>query len=699
MSRATGVIGVLAICTLAARAAGQQPPAPPDTTKPYTLPATTISVVRAPVPFTKTSFAIQSVDRAQLSRARPSWGLDEALAAVPGVFVANRYNFSLDQRISIRGFGSRSAFAVRGVKVLVDGIPQTLPDGQGQLTNLDVGSIERIDVLRGSSSSQYGNAAGGAISIWTARPAAQPLWQELRVTGGAFDRRANRRWSKVQSTTRARVGREGTAQLSVSRLDYDGERDHSAADLRNINARLLIPVKNGWTLRLSADIGDQPRADNPGALTLAELQANRDSAPAINLSTRAGKDVFQGQGGATLQGVYGATEMTFTVFGLTRDLENPTTFAYIRLDRAAYGARASVTRPLGILGKPHRLTAGIDFQRQRDDRINYNNNGGAPDTSVRQLDQLEHVSEIGPFIQSALDLTPQITLTTGLRYDRVSFAADDRLITSTNPDDSGARLMHALSGSIGIAFTPREALTLYTTAGSSFETPTTTELANRPTGAGGFNDSLGPQRAWSYEVGARGVAGGRLRWSVALFQADVRDELISYEVPGVPQRRFFRNAGSARHRGLELGADGQLASWATVSVAWTYSHFHYRHYSVGTVLDGRSLPGIPPYALRLSARAQPEVIRGSWMEIETQYSSSVLVDDTLPVTTSPWWQTNVRLGWEGKAGNVRLGPFVALNNAFNRHYVGSVVINAARGRYYEPAPGRNLYLGVACSIP
>jgi iron complex outermembrane recepter protein len=179
----------------------------------------------------------------------------------------------------------------------------------------------------------------------------------------------------------------------------------------------------------------------------------------------------------------------------------------------------------------------------------------------------------------------------------------------------------------------------------------------------------------------------------------VRDELISYEVPGVPQRRFFRNAGSARHRGIELGADGRLSSWATASVAWTYSDFRYRRYSIGTVLDGRRLPGIPPHALRLSGRMQPEAARGGWLEIETQYSSSVLVDDTLATRTSPWWQTNVRLGWDGKAGRVRLAPFVALNNAFNRHYVGSIVINAARGRYYEPAPGRNLYLGVACSTP
>ncbi|MGH7615508.1 MAG: TonB-dependent receptor family protein [Gemmatimonadales bacterium] len=672
-----------------------------DTLKPYTLPPTTVSVTRADLPLSKTALAVQTVDRQQISQARPTWGLDEALFSVPGVYAANRYNFSLDQRISIRGFGSRSAFAVRGIKVLLDGIPQTLPDGQGQLTNLELGSAERIEVLRGSASALFGNAAGGVISIWTrgTPPGGAGLSQEVRVVGGAFDRRLDRTWTKWQSTTRARVGDRGSALLTVARLSYAGERDHSAADLRSVNGRFQTPVRPGWTLTVNAGLGDQPRADNPGALTLAELRANRDSAPAINLSTRAGKDVLQAQGGLTLRGQFNAGgEAALTLFGLSRDLENPTTFAYIRLDRRAYGARASLTHPLALGRLPHRLTVGLDFQRQKDDRLNLGNNAGAPDTSVRTLDQLEHVTEIGPFLQSVLEVTPRVTVTTGVRYDRVAFDVHDRLVSGTNPDDSGDRVMHAVSGSFGIALNPSEQVTVYTNVGSSFETPTTTELANRPNGAGGFNDSLGPQRAWSYEVGMRGALDGRLKWSVALYQADVRDELISYEVPGVPQRRFFRNAGTARHRGIEFGADARLAPGVSVMAAWTYSDFRYRQYRFVTsattfVLDGRALPGIPNHSLHLNLRARPAAARGGWIEVETMHSSSYLVDDTLATRTTPWWRTSVRLGWEGTAGTVRMSPFVGFNNLFNRHYVGSVVINAARGRYYEPAPGRNLYVG------
>lgn len=669
----------------------------PDSLKQYTLPPTTVSVTRADLPLSKTPLAVEVIDKSEISRARPTWGLDEALVAVPGVYVANRYNFSLDQRISIRGFGSRSAFAVRGIKVLLDGIPQTLPDGQGQLTNLELGAADRIEVLRGAASALFGNASGGVISIWTDRAVPARLAQDVRVVAGTFDRDLDRTWAKWQSSTQLRLG-AGSALVTVSRLSYEGERDHSEADLRNFNTRFQLPLSPGWSLALLADVGDQPRADNPGSLTLAELQANRDSAPAINLSRRTGKDVTQAQAGVTLRRQFAAGgEAAVTLFGLTRDLQNPLTFAYIDLDRRAYGARLSVTRPVPLGRFAHRLTAGFDFQRQRDDRKNFGNNAGRPDT-IRSLDQLERVTELGPFVQSAFEITPRTTLTAGLRYDRVNFQVDDRLVTATNPPDSGERLMDAVSGSLGLAVAPSERLTVYANVGTSFETPTTTELANRPTGAGGFNPDLEPQQATNFEIGARGVVNGRASWSVALYHADVRDELVSFEVPAAPQRRFFRNAGSARHRGVEFGADLALVPGLNLAANWTYSDFIYTDYRVVTsartfILDGRALPGVPRHWLHLTLQARPALAPGAWVDVQQTHSSGYLVDDTLDVRTKRWRVTNVRMGWDGSVGGVRLSPFVGFNNVFNFHYVGSVVINAARGRYYEPAPGRNMYVG------
>jgi iron complex outermembrane receptor protein len=700
------MMGVVAMwCLLPGATYGQTP----DTLKPYTLPPTTVTVTRAALPLSKTPRAVQTVDRAEISAARPTWGLDEALFTVPGVLVANRYNFSVDQRVSIRGFGARSAFAVRGVKVLLDGIPQTLPDGQGQLTNVEFGEADRIDVLRGSSSALFGNASGGVISISTLPPAPHQLSQEVRVTVGAFDRQNRRNWSKWLSGTRLPVG-DGGARITVARLNYEGERDHTEADLRSLNARLWLPVPSGWSLAVMADVGDQPVANNPGTLTLAELRANRDTAARLNLLRDAGKDVLQVQGGATLKRTDAdGHEAALTVFGLTRDLANPLPQAYINVGRHAYGVRASATRPLRVGSRRALMTAGVDVQWQRDDRQNYSyavptaaltTPDNTRDTLI--LDQFETVTELGPFVQGVFDITGKVSLTAGLRYDRVSFGVEDRH-TSDGTDDSGRRLMDAVSRTLGVAVSPSPALTAYANVGTSFETPTTTELANRPTGAGGFNPDLEPQTATNFEIGARGIVDSRANWSVALFQANVRDELISFEVPDplFPGRRYFRNAGSARHRGFEIGAAVGFARGLELISSWTYSDFEYTDYRIGSFdLKGRALPGIPKHALRLGLRAQPAFARGGWADVDFAYSSGVSVDDTLAtaVPVDGWGVTNVRLGWQGSVGRVRVAPFVALNNVFNKKYVGSVVINAAPiggapGRYYEPAPGRNLYIG------
>jgi len=675
----------------------------PDTTKPYILPPTIVSVTRTDIPLAKVPLSIHTVDRAEISRAKPTWGLDEALANVPGVFVANRYNFSQDQRISIRGFGARSAFAVRGIKILVDGIPQTLPDGQGQLTNLELGEVDHIEVLRGSSSALFGNASGGVISIWTNPQAVEQVREDARIVVGQFSRRSGRTWNKWQTTTGVRVG-AGTAALTVSRLDYEGERDHSAADSRVLNARLRLLLADGWSLALVTDVGDNPRADNPGALTLPELLANRDQVPALNLQRNAGKAVTQVQSGATVRrAMANGGEATFTLFGLGRTLKNPITTAYIDLDRIDYGARASITYPAPLGSLTHRVTAGIDFQRQRDDRKNFSylaSDPTKPDTLT--LNQLEHVTEIGPFVQSALELSSRATITAGLRYDWVNFAVQDHLITPpSNPDDSGDRLMRALSGSFGIAVNPSSRATLYANVGSSFETPTTTELANSATGTGGFNPDLKPQHAWNYEIGARGSLGGRQRlgFTIVVFQADVRDALIPYEIQA--PRFYYRNAGSTRHRGVELSSDIAIVPGVRLDAVWTYADYRYRRYSftvsdtVVHTLDGRALPGIPQNWLNFTLRAQPAAFHGAWAEVQQTRSSGYLVSDTLSARAAPWWSTNVRVGWEGTTGGMRLAPFVGINNAVNHLYVGSVVINAARDRFYEPAPGRNFYVGLS----
>lgn len=668
-----------------------------DSARAVPLAPISVSASRSDVARDRVPNATATLDRAAVARGRATLGLDEALALVPGVYVANRYNFSLDQRISIRGFGARSAFAVRGITVLLDGIPQTLPDGQGQLTNVELGETDRVEVLRGSASALFGNAAGGVISIWSDPLPPERATEQIRLTGGASGDGLRHVWRKWLSTSRWRVG-QGVGQLTVSRLTYDGERQHSAADLRSANARLVLPTAGGWTTTALIEAGDDPRADNPGSLSAAELAANPDSASAVYQTTRAGKAVQQVQGGLTVRrDLPGGGQASLTAFGLGRTLRNPLTYAYVDLRRRAYGLRGSVSRPVTVAGVRQTVTAGIDAQWQRDDRRNFANDAGAP-VEPATLDQLEHVASLGPFVQTAVALAPRTTATFGARYDRIRFRVDDRLITPTNPDDSGDRLMHALSGSAGLTWQAADAATLYANVGSSFETPTTTELVNRPDTPGGFNPSLDPQTATTYEIGVRGRAAGPVTYSLAVYQAAVRGELIAFEEPSAPGRSFYRNAGRSRHRGVELGTTAQLGPDFALTANWTLSDFRYTRYAVGSQrLDGRRLPGIPPQWLDLVLHARPGRGRG-WIDIELQHASGYPVDDTLSVRTSPWTTAGIRAGWQGTVGRAPFQPFVAVNNVFDRRYVSSVVINATRGRYYEPAPGRNVYLGLTVAI-
>ncbi len=668
-----------------------------DSTRAAQLAPITVSASRSDVPRDRVPSATAELDRTAITRGRTTIGLSEALALVPGVYDANRYNFSLDERISIRGFGARSAFAVRGITVLLDGIPQTLPDGQGQLTNLELGETDRIEVLRGSASALFGNAAGGVISIWSDPVPPQRVAETLRMTGGTSGDGLQHSWNKWLSTTRWGVG-QGVAQITASRLVYDGERQHSAADLRTLNARLLLPSPDGWTTSGVFEVGDDPRADNPGSLTAAELAANPDSASAVYQATRAGKSVRQIQGGLTVRRAFaGGGQASLTAFALGRDLKNPQTYAYIDLGRRAYGLRGTMSRPTVLGGIRQTVTAGFDTQWQRDDRANFANNGGTPGP-VASLNQLEHVSSVGPFVQTALALGPGVTATLGARYDHIRFQVHDRLVTSTNPDDSGDRLMHALSGSAGLTWRAAAAATLYANVGSSFETPTTTELANRPDTAGGFNPSLAPQTATTYEVGLRGAAASRLTYSLAVYEAAVRGELIAFEEPSSPGRSFYRNAGRSRHRGVEAGATATLPRGYSLAANWTFSDFRYASYDVGgRSLDGRQLPGIPPQWVDLVLHAQP-ASGPAWLDVELQHASGYLVADTLATRTAPWTTLGVRAGWQGLVGGAPVAPFVAVNNLFDRRYVSSVVINATGGRYFEPAPGRNVYVGLSIAV-
>ncbi|MGH7518603.1 MAG: TonB-dependent receptor family protein [Gemmatimonadales bacterium] len=663
-----------------------------------------VTVTRTAEPLSRVPAAVSVVDQRDLRRGQATVGLDEALNNVPGVYVANRYNFSLDQRLSIRGFGSRSNFGTRGVKILLDGIPQTLPDGQSQLTNVEFGALERIEVLRGASSSLYGNASGGVISLHSEGADPGPFSQYARVEGGSFG------FFKWQTRTSGRRG-PASGVLSVSRTLWDGFRQRSEADLRLLNASVNVDVAERTRIGFRFFGADNPKAQNPGALTPAEFAANPDSAAAGNIRRNADKDVQQYQLALTLRhGDAAGNSYDLALFGLKRDLENPlaapppqgpgaTVGTYVQIDRLVGGARASATRALGQSPFAPRLSAGADLQYLRDDRRNFRSEAGVA-TDSTYVDQQETVLELGPFVQLNWSPVAELMLSAGGRYDRVEFDVSDRFFADGD-DDSGERTLDSWNGNLGASWFVSEAVVPYANVSTAFETPTTTELANRPDGGGGFNQELGPQRAWNYEIGVRGRVGRIVEYSVSGFITRVSDAIVQFsEVGG---RAFFRNAGKTHNDGVELGLSASPIPQFRLSAAYTFADYTFADYSFldGTetvVLDGNRLPGVPRHFARFGVRSEPGY--GFAVDIDHTLSSSVFANDANSFEVADWGAgvTNLRVSWNGETGSAVVRPFVGVNNLFDKAYVGSVTINGFDGlanapRVIEPAPGINVYVG------
>jgi iron complex outermembrane receptor protein len=669
-----------------------------DSSRVTRLPELEVTVTRSPEPLSRVPFAVGVLDRDAIQRGQQTVGIDEALSNLPGVVVANRYNFSLDQRISIRGAGSRSNFGVRGLKILLDGIPQTLPDGQSQLTNIDFADVNRAEVLRGSSSSLYGNASGGVIAFETERAAAAPFAQRVRVQGGSGERDGDA-FYKWQSWSSARAG-DLSGTLSVSQFKADGFRQHSAADFRQLNAGVdyAFGGTTVGTLRLS--LADSPEAQNPGALTPAEYALNPDSAAANNIRRSADKDVQQQQLALGLRHVDGGgNEYDLSVFGLLRDLLNPlaappdvnpglTIGTFVEIDRAVGGARASTSRRLGGGETAPRLSAGLDLQRMRDNRRNLRHDAGVPIESDVFLDQRERVTEVGPFAQVQWSPNERLLLSGGARYDWVEFDLVDRY-TGDGFDDSGTRTMSAVSGNIGASLSFDERFVPYVNVATAFETPTTTELVNQPDGTGGFNTELGPQRAVNYEVGARGQPAPAVTYSVAVFLGRVTDAIVQQEEVG--GRAFFRNAGRTHNDGAEVGLSVSPVGGLTLNGAYTYARYRF----ASGDFDGNRLPGVPAHYWRFGLRTA--LPRGFYLDADHTLSSSLFSDDAnTPAQGVGSWGagvTNLRLGWGGGVGVLQLAPFLGFNNLWDREYVGSVTLNGLGGRVLEPAPRRVVYFG------
>lgn len=642
------------------------------------------------------SVTVQTPDSSRPGQRHLS--LDETLLLIPGLTVSNRNNPSQDPRISIRGFGARSAFGVRGIRVLRDGIPLTLPDGQTPVDYLDLESVGRVEVMRGSASSLYGNAGGGVIDLRTSAPPPLPVVATARVSQGAFD--ARRYVAKIDGQT-AGFGYQG----NVARNESEGYRDYSRQRSTNGFARLSYEDDDD-SYGLEWLGVNTPIAQNPGALTRAQFEADPRTADPLSFSKKARKAVTQSQVGLTARRYGGFAELEGSAYVGTRHLDNPLTFGIVDVGRVISGGNLRATIPVALFAADNRITIGAEAQHQNDLRLNFTNCNNAPPLTTPTaacpditeergsvtLDQREIVSSYGSYLRDEMQLGDRFALTAGARADAVRFRVEDKLITATNPDDSGERLLHAVSPMAGLLAHLGDSHSAYFNVSTAFETPTATELGNQPSGAAGINRDLRPQRSLTYELGVKGVSDVALQYNTALFATSVHDELIPFDIPGGNGRRYYRNAGRTSRRGVEVGLTYNLHA-LELGGAYTYANYRFVDFTVGTTdYGGNRIPGIPARTFQASATLHTRLAA---LVTEANLADKMFVNDGNSESAPGYGIVNARLVssalWRGSGGQLTVGA----QNVFDRKYISSVSVNAAGGKFYEPGSQRAFFVGLS----
>ena len=648
-----------------------------------------VQATRMSRPLDRVPAAISVVSQDEIQLGRQQLGLDEALTRVPGMFMQNRYNFAQDLRVSIRGFGARSAFGIRGIKILVDGIPETLPDGQGQVDSIDLGAARRIEVLRGPSSSYYGNASGGVISVTSERGTEIPF-AALRLTAGEYGAQ------KFQVKTGGQTERVNYF-VSLSDSSIDGYRERSETENTQLSSRLEFDLGDRGSLLALLNYTDQPISNDPGGINSAQVEVDRRSARDRNLSFNSGEALEQSRAGFVYTLPTGDNgELQVRNYYVWRDFSNSLPFrggGAVDLQRFFAGGGISYTRRGSLVGRPNRIVVGLDYDDQDDHRRRFNNELGT--RGALTLDQDERVTNTGLFVQDELSLTENVELSFGLRFDEVQFDVGDRFLG--DGDDSGVRSLDDVSPMIALFAYLSPALSVYGTYSTSFETPTTTEYAN-PSGAGGFNPLIEPQSATNLEFGLRGAIGERTQYELAVFDIEVDDELIPYEIRGSPGRDFFANAGRSDRTGLEASLTSRPTDRIGITLSYSRANFEFADFvdDNGRDYSGNRIPGTVEQLL--FAELDYRHPAGWFGAIDALHVGDQFANNANTVADDAYTLSNLRLGFDASRGGATFSPFIGINNLFDQAYNSNIRINAFGGRFFEPGPERNIYGGIAVNF-
>jgi iron complex outermembrane receptor protein len=649
--------------------------------------------------------SIDVIGADRIGAAQPRVNLSEALAGVPGLVVQNRQNYAQDLQISSRGFGARSAFGVRGVRLITDGVPATMPDGQGQAATFDLDLAERIEVLRGPFSALYGNHSGGVVQLFTRDPKGPPQ-VEMNVSAGSY------------GSHKTDVNASGTAGgvgylLDASRFDTDGYRSHSAARRDQAYAKLSFAPSATSRLVLVAGGLRQDDTQDPLGVTWAtwqrdpragEIDTSDPRTPqrthAERYNTR--KSIDHQQLGATWDQRFGEDRLRVTAYAGNRRVVQYQAFSQgfqappshsggvVDFDRDFHGVDANWTMPRPLLGGTLRSTFGVEAGASKDARKGYENFVGSEFGVQGRLrrDEQDEVKNLDPYAQFEWERDRWV-LSAGLRHSRVDFDVEDHYLANGN--DSGSVSYSHTTPLLGVLYKVNPGLNIYASAAHGFETPTLNEVFY--SGAGnGFNFSLAPATSTHLEFGAKAMPVEGVRVNAAVFQVKTSDELVVDSSSG--GRTSYRNASSTLRQGAELSLDAEWGrNWSGRLAASVLRAVYDEGF--GAVLEGSRLPGVPNATLYGEFGWKDTADRYG-AALETVANTKMYPDDANQANPAPGYMiANLRVQAQQQLGSWRLKEYARVNNLFDRNYIGSVIVGDSNRRYYEAAPGRNWVIGAS----
>jgi iron complex outermembrane receptor protein len=668
-----------------------------------TLDEVVVSASRAEARSFDASAAIQAVGRETIQNGGPQVNLSESLVRVPGLTILDRSNYAQDLQLSIRGFGARAAFGIRGIRLLIDGIPASTPDGQGQGSSVSLTSMDRIEVLRGPLAQLYGNASGGVIQAFTKPASKVPLVDYQYYVGDYGLHRANYQFSDT-------VGDYGLV-ADYGTFTIDGYRDNSRTERKQFNGKLGFNTNDQTRVNLVFNQFDMPLAQDPLGLTAAQLKANPAGAGNEAVANKARKIVLQNQlgGSATYTVDRDRSYTGRAYYGTRENLQYQSNGRWIGLNRDYYGAGLQYNAKTTWVDVPVQYAAGYEFDRSSERRQAGLSPAGTktPGSLSRDEDNLAENSDL--FFQATAQVSEQVALVGGLRASTVRFVSDDKY-TSDGFDGSGNASYSATSPVLGFTYFATDHLNLYANYGQGFESPTLAEVAYQgsSTPVGQFNPGIKASSSQHYEMGAKWAPRRGTRLDLALFQIKSTDEIVVAASAG--GQTSYKNAPGTSRTGLELTGSTLLSPhWAATASASMLDAQYSEAFKSGptAVASGNKIPGIPQTSmyseLAWTSQAAPAgtkgAMHGSRLAIELVHAGRIYADDLNTASADGRTVFNLSASQRWAVSKAAVTLYARLNNASDERYVGSVIVNQTGRQFYEPGLPKNWMLGVSVSAP